>query len=53
VVNLGVAKLSARHTFLIDPTGVIRKVYLDVNPSKHSAEVLADLSELQKSSPHS
>jgi thioredoxin-dependent peroxiredoxin len=48
VVDLGVAKLSARHTFLIDPTGVIRKVYLNVNPSKHSAEVLADLAELQK-----
>jgi len=51
VVNLGVAKLSARHTFLIDPEGVIRKIYLDVNPSKHSAEVLAELSELQKVSP--
>lgn len=50
VVNLGVAKLSARHTFLIDPTGVIRKVYLKVDPSKHSAEVLADLAELQKES---
>lgn len=48
VVDLGVAKLSARHTFLIDPTGVIRKVYLKVDPSKHSAEVLADLAELQK-----
>ena len=51
VVNLGVAKLSARHTFVIDPAGVIRKVYLDVNPSKHSAEVLADLSGLQKATP--
>ena len=48
VVNLGVAKLSARHTFLIDPAGVIRKVYLKVDPSRHSAEVLADLAELQK-----
>jgi peroxiredoxin Q/BCP len=48
VVNLGVARLSARHTFLIDPTGIIRKVYRSVDPSKHSAEVLADLSELQK-----
>lgn len=48
VVDLGVARLSARHTFLIDPTGVIRKVYLKVDPSKHSAEVLADLAELQK-----
>jgi peroxiredoxin Q/BCP len=51
VVNLGVAKLSARHTFLIDPDGVIRKVYLSVDPSKHSIQVLADLTELQKPSP--
>jgi len=48
VVDLGVAKLSARHTFLIDPAGVIRKVYLKVDPSRHSAEVLGDLAELQK-----
>lgn len=48
VVDLGVAKLSARHTFLIDPAGVIRKVYLRVEPSKHSAELLADLAELQR-----
>jgi thioredoxin-dependent peroxiredoxin len=50
VVDLGVAKLSARHTFLIDPAGVIRKVYLKVDPSKHSAEVLADLTALQATS---
>jgi peroxiredoxin Q/BCP len=53
VVNLGVARLSARHTFLIDPAGIIRKVYLKVDPAKHSAEVLADLSELEKASPPS
>ena len=53
VVNLGVAQLSARHTFLIDPTGVIRKVYLKVDPASHSGEVLADLSELEKPSPQS
>lgn len=47
LVNLGVAKLSARHTFLIDPEGIVRKAYLDVNAEKHSAEVLADLSQLQ------
>jgi peroxiredoxin Q/BCP len=51
IVNLGVAKLSARHTFLIDPDGVIRKVYLSVDPSKHSMQVLADLTELQRPSP--
>ncbi|MGA2096882.1 MAG: peroxiredoxin [Candidatus Acidiferrum sp.] len=49
VINLGVAKLSARHTFLIDPDGVVRKVYLDVKPDQHSAEVLAALTELQGS----
>jgi len=51
LLNLGVAKLSARHTFLIDPTGVIRNVYLKVDSSKHSAEVLADLAQLEKASP--
>src|SRR5258707_3635452 len=49
LVNLGVAKLSARHTFLIDPNGVVRKAYLNVNAAKHSAEVLADLAQLQQS----
>jgi peroxiredoxin Q/BCP len=48
VMNLGVAKLSARHTFLIDPQGVVRKVYLEVHPDKHSEEVLAELDELQQ-----
>jgi thioredoxin-dependent peroxiredoxin len=39
--------LAARNTFLIDPTGTIRKVYLKVNPQSHSEEVLADLQQLQ------
>jgi len=47
LVNLGVAKLSARHTFLIDPDGIVRKVYLNVDAEKHSTEVLADLAQLQ------
>jgi thioredoxin-dependent peroxiredoxin len=47
VMNFGVAKLSARHTFLIDPNGVVRKVFLDVKPQQHSEEVLAALTELQ------
>jgi len=49
LMNLAVAKLSARHTFLIDPQGVVRKVWLDVDVKKHSEEVLAALDELQKS----
>jgi peroxiredoxin Q/BCP len=39
--------LAARNTFLIDPTGVIRKVYLQVNPQGHSEEVLFDLQQVQ------
>ncbi len=41
--------IAARNTFLIDPSGVIRKVYLKVTPSSHSEEVLADLGKLQAS----
>jgi peroxiredoxin Q/BCP len=40
--------VAARNTFLIDPKGVIRKVYLKVSPNPHSEEVLKDLAELQK-----
>src|SRR5580704_7365288 len=39
--------LAARNTFLIDPNGVIRKVYLKVGPQGHSEEVLADLQQLE------
>jgi thioredoxin-dependent peroxiredoxin len=49
LMNFGVAKLSARHTFLIDPDGTIVKEYMNVNPGKHSDEVLAALTELQSS----
>jgi peroxiredoxin Q/BCP len=38
---------AARNTFLIGPDGVIRKVYVGVDPTKHSDEVLADLATLQ------
>lgn len=48
VMNFGVTKVSARHTFLIDPNGVVQKVYTEVKPEKHSEEVIAALSELQK-----
>jgi len=48
IMNLGVMKLSARHTFLIDPQGVVRKVWTDVDVNKHTDEVLAALDELSK-----
>ena len=34
---------SLRHTYLIDPEGNLRKIYLGVNPAVHSQDVLADL----------
>ena len=49
VINLGVAKIAARHTFLIDPNGVVRKEWTEVDVKKHSDEVLAALDELEKS----
>ena len=48
LTNLGVVKFAARHTFLIDPDGKIVKAYTSVDPAKHSAEVLDELSQLQK-----
>lgn len=50
VMNMGVMKLSARHTFLIGPDGIVRKVWTDVDVKKHSDDVLASIEELKKSS---
>lgn len=36
-----------RWSFLIDPKGVIAKIYEDVKPTKHTIEVLKDLTKLQ------
>ncbi len=40
--------LANRNTFLIDPNGVIRKVWTKVNPQTASEDVLSELAELQK-----
>src|SRR5208283_2240408 len=48
IMNFGVAKLSARHTFLIDPSGTVRKVWTDVDVKTHSDDVLAAIDSLQK-----
>jgi peroxiredoxin Q/BCP len=44
-----IAPFSQRHTFLIDPAGVLRSTWVAVRPSGHSAEVLATLQEFQAS----
>jgi peroxiredoxin Q/BCP len=39
---------ASRNTFLIAPDGRIARVFADVNPAEHSAQVLAALTELEK-----
>ena len=41
--------LSLRHTFIIDPDGMLQKIFLRVQPFVHSQEVLVSLDELQQS----
>lgn len=40
--------MSMRHSFIIDPQGIVRETFVKVNPVIHSKEVLARLEELQK-----
>ena len=42
--------MSLRHTYLIDPQGMLREIFLGVRPAIHSTEVLARLDELRSSS---
>lgn len=39
---------SLRHTYLIDPDGMLREIFLGVKPPIHSRQVLARLDELQQ-----
>ena len=48
--SFGTMTVANRNTFLIDPKGVIRKVYLKVDPNPHSKEVLAELDQLERKS---
>lgn len=43
---LGMVELARRDTFIIDPQGRVAKHYMKVDPSNHSAMVLADLKQL-------
>ncbi len=44
----GVMQFAKRYTFLIDPSGKIAKSYLDVDTSRHSTEIIADLRQRMK-----
>lgn len=45
--NLMLVKFAKRYTFLIDPQGKIAKVYLKVDTSRHSREIIEDLGRLK------
>jgi peroxiredoxin Q/BCP len=48
LTNLGLIKMAKRYTFLIDAHGVLRKSYLSVDTSRHSQEIIDDLTALQQ-----
>ena len=43
VNNLLIIKIAKRYTFLIDPSGRVAQIYLDVDTSRHSQEIIDDL----------
>ena len=40
--------VSSRHSFIIDPEGVLRETFVKVNPIVHSQDVMARLKDLQQ-----
>ena len=49
-MGLGLNFISLRHSFIIDPEGILRERFVKVSPVIHSQEVLARLTELQQES---
>jgi len=45
-MNLIFMKVARRYTFLIDPQGNVAKVYLSVETSRHSKQIIDDLQKL-------
>jgi len=46
--NFLVIKIAKRYTYLINPQGKIAKIYLSVDTSKHSQEIIDDLKALKE-----
>lgn len=44
-------RFARRHTFLINPEGTIARIYRNVDPNKHSAELIAAIKELSGHTP--
>lgn len=50
LMKIGPIKFSKRHTFIIGPDRLIKKVYREVDPEQHSQQVIADLKLLMSGS---
>ena len=48
--NFFIFKLAKRQSFIIDPKGVVRRVYRDVSPSNHAQEIKNDLEAFEHNS---
>ncbi len=48
LTNLGFIKMAKRYTFLIDPEGVLKKSYLSVDTSRHSQQIIDDLTAIKQ-----
>ncbi len=44
-------KMAKRYTYLIDQNGVLKKTYLSVDTSRHSQQIIDDLTALQQAKP--
>ena len=47
LTSIGPLKFAKRHTFIISPDGKLAKIYRQVKPKSHTAEVIAELELLQ------
>jgi len=43
---MGPLRFAQRHSFIIDPQGRIAAIYRDVDPKRHSDQLIADLTRL-------
>lgn len=49
LVSIGPIRFAKRHTIIIDPQGMIRKIYRDVDVDQHSTDVIETITALQSS----
>jgi len=47
MLNLGIVRLAKRHSFIINPKGIITHTYRNVDPDTHVLDVLNDLKKAQ------